>query len=89
MNKKNLLAVIGGVLLVVMAVFTVYQSSNQVGLSELVLENIEALARGEIGGKPCSVTTYKEVDYQGCKYNAAVCAEGYTILLSLVSCTGR
>lgn len=37
MNKKNFLAVVGGLLLVVMAVFNVYQSRNQVKLSELAL----------------------------------------------------
>lgn len=89
MNRKKMLVAIGFVSLLLVAVFNVYQSSNQVGLSELALENIEALARNEIGDKPCTIITYKEVNYQGCKYNAAVCAEGYTILFNLISCYAR
>lgn len=90
MNKKNFLAIVGGVLLVVMAVFNVYQSRNQVKLSELALENIEALARDESdGGKPCTIVKYDEVWYQGCLYNAAFCAEGPVVLLNLISCYAR
>ncbi len=48
MNKKNFLAVVGGVsLLLVVVTFNINQSSDQVKLSELALENIMALASGE------------------------------------------
>lgn len=47
MNRKKLFAVIGGVSFFVVVVFNAYQSSNQVKLSDLALENVAALARGE------------------------------------------
>lgn len=88
-NKRNLV-VIGVTLFLSLVVFNINQSQNNVELSELALDNIEALARNESGGgKPCTVVTYIEYRYQGCLYSAARCAEGHIQLLHLIHCNAR
>lgn len=70
--------------------FNINQSQNSVVLSDLALENIEALARNESGGeKPCTVVSYSDEWDNGCLYHCAKCAEGYYRKLYLIRCTAR
>ena len=47
-TKKKLLSVVGAIALAAVASWNVYQSRQEATLSDLMLENIESLARGEI-----------------------------------------
>ena len=47
-TKKKLLSVVGAIALAAVASGNVYQSRQEATLSDLMLENIESLARGEI-----------------------------------------
>lgn len=65
-------------------------SQNKVVLSELALENIEALAENESGSnKPCTVIGYSDEWDDGCLYHCAKCAEGFYRKLYLIRCTAR
>lgn len=90
MRKKRNLVMIGVAAFLAAIAFNINQSQDNVALSDLALENIEALAQNESGGgKPCTVIEYIQYRYQGCLYSAARCAEGHIQLLQLIHCSAR
>lgn len=59
MRKKRNLVMIGVAAFLAAIAFNINQSQDNVALSDLALENIEALAQNESGGgKPCTVIEY-------------------------------
>ena len=69
-TKKKLLSVIGAIALAAVASWNVYQSRQEATLSDLMLENIESLARGEIE----NYYNFKLISYPG---GCAICETPY------------
>lgn len=60
-------------------------------MSDILLENVEALSSNEdvINGTPCKVIGYKDIFQDGCWYNCAWCAEGYYVVISVRDCYAK
>ena len=62
--KKKLISAAFMVAIALTAGYNVYNSQNKVALSDLALDNVEALASGEvIVGRPCAVVPNSECIY--------------------------
>ena len=83
--KKNLLKGLAVVAFAMIAGYNVYQSNSKTeGMSELMLANVEALARGENGGN--SITCYYGDKGSAYLCICSSCTWGYVVTSSKGTC---
>lgn len=89
MNKRSFLTMVSVTILLLVAAFNINEGQNDIALTNLALENIEALAQNESGESKCNPVGYKEVWSGGCLYYCARCANSSYHPLYVIRCLAR